>query len=193
MRTATAAGGSVFTRNDDWATPLKHFNKLNEIFKFDVDVCASDDNHKCDHYFNKYNRPALSQDWRGMRCFDNPPYSQKHIFLDYGRQMMRDDSQHSRGIVVNLVPAATETDWFQQYAENSVVWLLKSRIPFIRPEYLDYNDDGSKRAKSGNTKGSALVIYHPGRKIYKAQIHLVDLFDKTITLEDFRKLAEARF
>ncbi len=35
------------SRTCDWATPQAFFDKLNEEFRFTLDPCADDQNHKC--------------------------------------------------------------------------------------------------------------------------------------------------
>ena len=66
----------LFTSNtDDWATPQEFFDKLNAEFNFDLDVCASDTNHKCEKYFTK-EQDGLSQPWHGF-VWCNPPYGRE--------------------------------------------------------------------------------------------------------------------
>ena len=48
--------------SDSWATPQDLFDKLNEEFKFNLDPCADEQNHKCDTYFTKEVN-GLTQDW----------------------------------------------------------------------------------------------------------------------------------
>ena len=57
--------GLFSSKDQTWETPIDFFNKLDGIFKFELDVAASDDNHKCDKYyaasFRKYRiMPNLS-------------------------------------------------------------------------------------------------------------------------------------
>lgn len=39
------------SRNDTWETPQDFFDKLDDIFHFDIDVCATADNAKCSVYY----------------------------------------------------------------------------------------------------------------------------------------------
>ena len=56
---------ALFTSNsDEWETPQALFDELNEEFKFDVDVCASKYNHKCNNYFDA-ERDGLKTSWGG--------------------------------------------------------------------------------------------------------------------------------
>ena len=49
------------------------FSRLNDIYDFDLDVAATEQNKMCDLYFTKEN-DALGLSWEG-RCWCNPPYS----------------------------------------------------------------------------------------------------------------------
>lgn len=57
---------------DDWPTPRYVFDKLDEEFHFEIDVCADDRNHKAPIYFTK-EIDGLKQEWKGI-CWMNPPY-----------------------------------------------------------------------------------------------------------------------
>lgn len=120
----------LFTSNtDDWATPQDFFDKLNDEFHFDVDVCASDSNHKCEKYFTK-EQDGLNQPWHGF-VWCNPPY---------GREIgkwVKAVAEHSGGGVM-LLPARTDTRWFHDYIYG------KADIRFIRG-----------RLKFGGSKNSA--------------------------------------
>jgi hypothetical protein len=41
------------SKDQTWETPQELFNDLNDIFKFDLDVCADEDSAKCKVYFNE--------------------------------------------------------------------------------------------------------------------------------------------
>ena len=56
---------ALFTSNsDEYETPQALFDALNAEFSFDVDVCATDDNHKCRTYYTKA-QDGLKQNWGG--------------------------------------------------------------------------------------------------------------------------------
>lgn len=67
--------GMFTSSTDDWATPRDFFEKLDAEFHFDLDVCASPSNAKCERFFTKAD-DGLSQEWRG-RCWMNPPYGRE--------------------------------------------------------------------------------------------------------------------
>ena len=41
------------SKTDQWSTPQDFFNELNNEFRFNLDPCADETNHKCDKYFTK--------------------------------------------------------------------------------------------------------------------------------------------
>lgn len=61
---------------DQWGTPQELFDELNAKYKFTLDVCASDWNHKCDRYFDEALN-GLEQDWSNEVCWMNPPYGRE--------------------------------------------------------------------------------------------------------------------
>ena len=53
------------SKSDNWATPADFFAVLNAEFHFDLDVCASESNHKTPDYFDE-KTDGLSQNWGGV-------------------------------------------------------------------------------------------------------------------------------
>lgn len=56
------------SEKDDWATPLEFYKSLNNEFNFNLDPCATDENHKCKKYFTKEDN-GLLQNWEGYNVF----------------------------------------------------------------------------------------------------------------------------
>lgn len=57
---------ALFTNNsDEWATPQDVFDALNAEFNFDLDPCATEENHKCDFFYTK-ETDGLLQNWGGV-------------------------------------------------------------------------------------------------------------------------------
>lgn len=54
--------GCFLSKSDEWATPQSYFDEINKEFNFNLDPCATEDNHKCDKYFTLEN-DGLSQNW----------------------------------------------------------------------------------------------------------------------------------
>ena len=117
------------SENEVWETPQDLFNRLNDEFHFDIDVCATPENAKCSKFFSPLN-DGLSQDWQGV-CWMNPPYGKK-----IGVWMKKD--MEAKTTVVCLVPSRTDTKWWHDFAMKA------NEIRFIKG-----------RLKFGNSKNSA--------------------------------------
>lgn len=57
--------GVFSSKSDEWETPQSLFDRLNKIFCFELDVAASDANHKCEKYYTK-EQNALNLPWGGV-------------------------------------------------------------------------------------------------------------------------------
>ena len=65
---------SYNTAADDFRTPNSLYEKLkNKYGPFDIDLCASKENTKCDKYYTKED-DCLKKEWNGI-CWCNPPYA----------------------------------------------------------------------------------------------------------------------
>ena len=140
---------------DTWQTPDWLFNYLDKLFKFNLDVCASAENAKCEKYYTEQ-ESCLDHDWSEKAdLFDmawcNPPYSKPDLFIRRAASMCR---RFSIGTVM-LLPADTSTLWFRDALSTAdeVVFLTGKRINFIR------SDTGE--VGKGNNKGSMLIIWRP--------------------------------
>jgi len=110
---------------DLWATPQDFFDKLHAEFAFEVDVCASPENAKCERYFTKED-DGLAQDWFGS-CWMNPPYGR-----EIGKWMKKAKEAVEWGAttVVCLVPARTDTAWWHDYAMAGEIRFIRGRLKF---------------------------------------------------------------
>ena len=116
-------------KTDRWATPQDFFDKLNEEFRFTLDPCADEFNHKCEKYYTKED-DGLVQSWRGETVFCNPPYG-REIGSWVKRYYMH--SVIDCGLVVMLIPARTDTKWFHDYIYNKSnveIRFIKGRLKF---------------------------------------------------------------
>jgi len=66
--------------NNNWGTPQDFFDKLNEEFHFELDVCATAENAKCKKYYSP-EEDGLKQEWKGV-CWMNPPYGREIWKMD---------------------------------------------------------------------------------------------------------------
>ena len=112
------------SKTDLWYTPQDFFKKYDNVYKFETDVCATDDNAKCAKYYTE-EMDGLSQEWRGV-CWMNPPYGRtisKWMKKAY-------ESSLSGATVVCLVPARTDTGWWHNYAMKGDIEFIKGRLKF---------------------------------------------------------------
>lgn len=119
---------TLFSSNsEEWATPGDFFEELNRESKFDLDPCATAENHKTPKFFTK-EQNGLLQDWGGRRVFCNPPYGRK--IGDWIAKAYEEG--HKDGtIVVLLIPARTDTKYFHDYILNrSEIRFVKGRLKF---------------------------------------------------------------
>jgi len=118
---------------DEWETPQKLFDELNESYRFILDVCATAENTKCENFYTKEDN-GLTKDWKG-RCWMNPPYGRN---IKYWVKKAYESARDNGAIVVCLLPSRTDTAWWHDYV------LPYGEVTFIRG-----------RLKFGNAKNSA--------------------------------------
>ncbi|MBO5790736.1 MAG: adenine methyltransferase [Clostridia bacterium] len=106
----------------EWQTPQDLFERLDAKYHFDLDVCATEFNAKCDRYYTRQD-DGLAQPWNG-RCWCNPPY---------GREIAKwvKKAAESGTLVVMLLPARTDTKWFHDYVlPHGKIEFIKGRLRF---------------------------------------------------------------
>ena len=112
--------------SDEWATPWSLFDELDKEFQFDMDPCATDENRKCLLFFDK-EADGLKQNWGGYHVWCNPPYSQVTSWV---RKAFM-ESRKTGTVVVMLLPARTDTKWFQNFVlHRSEIRFIKGRVKF---------------------------------------------------------------
>lgn len=112
------------SKTDLWYTPEDFYQKYNSVYNFETDVCATDENAKCEKYFTE-EIDGLSQRWEGV-CWMNPPYGRtisKWMKKAY-------ESSLEGATVVCLVPARTDTNWWHDYAMKGSIEFIKGRLKF---------------------------------------------------------------
>ena len=115
------------SKTDNWATPPELFKDLDNEFKFTLDPCASEENHKCAKYFTKEEN-GLLQDWGGQRVYCNPPYGRT---VGNWVEKAAKESRKENTIVVMLLPARTDTKWFHEYIYGrATIRFIRGRLKF---------------------------------------------------------------
>ena len=113
------------SQKQDWETPEKLFKKLDDVFHFQTDVCATKENTKCHkHYTPEID--GLKQEWTGV-CWMNPPYGYQ---IDKWIQKAYNSAKENGTTVVCLLPARTDTKWWHEYVTKAEVYFIKGRLKF---------------------------------------------------------------
>jgi len=120
------------SQTDDWATPQAFFDKYNAYHSFDLDVAASSTNHKTERWFgldhpDESRRNGLTADWDGKHVWCNPPYGRG--IADWVKKAA-EHAYASKGEVVMLLPARTDTAWFHDYCTLHAVEFIRGRLKF---------------------------------------------------------------
>jgi phage N-6-adenine-methyltransferase len=132
--------------NTSWETPWWLFAMIQDEFDLKIDLAADKSNAKLPKFFGT-DVNALDQDWRDLWGFLNPPYNRQ---MGHWVGKAHESSLKGHGIIVCLVPARTDTQWWWKHARFAEVRLIKGRISFEGTE-------------SAAPFPSALLIFEQGR------------------------------
>jgi site-specific DNA-methyltransferase (adenine-specific) len=113
-------------KTDEYATPQDLYDKLNSVFKFTLDPCATHKNHKCDKYYT-IKENGLWQNWSKESVFINPPYSQTKLWAE------KCNKERERTVnIALLIPSRTETRYLQDYIfpDSNIICFIKGRLKF---------------------------------------------------------------
>lgn len=122
--------------DETWTTPRDFYNKLNYEFNFGLDAAALSSStlvpenwYGPDHPDPK-RRDALVRNWvvdsNGKTIWLNPPYGRV-----IGTWMNKANAEALRGgVIVCLVPARTDTNWWHNCCIQHEVRFIKGRLKF---------------------------------------------------------------
>ncbi len=163
MANSFFTSGTAFSSADEtWRTPKPFFDKLNKEFEFSLDVAAlaastlvSGNWYGPDHS-DVSRQDAFARDWAvdagGGAIWMNPPYGR--VIGNWMRRAA--EASDSGATVVCLVPARTDTVWFQDTALARQA-IGRAEIRFVRGR-LKFGC-----AKNGAPFPSAVVIFRPAK------------------------------
>ena len=128
----------------DWETPKELFDRINTVFNFGLDVCASAGNTKCPKFYTR-EEDGLKQPWVGS-CWCNPPYGKG---IDQWLTKAWCSAQEG-ATVACLIPGNTATQWWHRYVRDkaSSITFIQGKIQFVG-------------ATQGAPFASALVVFAP--------------------------------
>lgn len=117
--------GLFSSTTPEWATPQELYNALDAEFHFELDPCATEENHKAPLFYTKA-QDGLAQDWGQLRTFINPPYGRA-----IGRWVRR-AREHAEGggLAVALLPCRTDTQWWGDVMKATEIRFIKGRVRF---------------------------------------------------------------
>lgn len=117
--------GLMSSKTDMWSTPQDLFDALDREFHFTLDVCATPENAKCKDFYSPM-IDGLRQPWLGV-CWMNPPYGR-----EIGKWVQKAyQSSRAGAIVVCLLPARTDTRWWQTFVWNEAIGQIANEIRFL--------------------------------------------------------------
>lgn len=120
------------SETNEWATPQKFFDVLNEEFNFTLDPCSTKENAKCNKFYTKED-DGLSKSWVGETVFMNPPYGKeiKH-WVEKAYNEVEISRERERTVVVCLIPARTDTRYWHDYifGKAKEIQFIKGRLKF---------------------------------------------------------------
>ena len=113
------------------ATPQDFFDKLNDVYRFTLDPCANEQNHKCETWFgpgSPYALDGLAESWAGHKVFMNPPYGRE--IVKWVRKAYQEHKQHGI-LIIGLLPSRTGPKWFHNWVYHKAELIfLEGRLKF---------------------------------------------------------------
>jgi phage N-6-adenine-methyltransferase len=160
----------------DYGTPDDVFDWLNRQFSFTIDLAAVASNAKYPRFFSPKDN-SLAQSWEGETGFLNPEYGRG---IGQWLDKTRDEAMLNRALVVLLIPARVDTDWWKTFVmstdgaagrllrseyrpDNQVLWLRWAGL--ITGVYFHDQRIPFDGMENGAPFPSAIVIQsHPSRR-----------------------------
>lgn len=152
----------------EWETPPELFKKLDKIFKFTLDPCATKKNAKCKKFFTE-KQNGLEQSWGGESVFVNPPYGR---FVDEWVFKSFEEFSLNNALVVMLLAARPETKRWQDliFLKAKVICFMKKRVKFWlngKPHMV--KDRKTGKLKNGSPAFPSAIVVFQNKKILKVE------------------------
>lgn len=149
----------VSSKSNEQETPKDFFKKYNDIFNFDIDVAATNDNHLVDKY-QTIEDDALIQDQSNMVCQMNPPYGK-----EIGKFVKKAYEESLKGAtVVCLIPSRTDTSQQHNYVMKGEITFIRGRLKFVNRTFPSQREDGNFKVSPAPFPCS-IVIFRPNKNI----------------------------
>ena len=146
----------VSSKTNEWYTPSKLFDMLNETFNFTLDPCCTHENAKCEKHYTLED-DGLSKSWANEIVFMNPPYG-GHT-ADWLEKAERES--HNGATTVCLIVSSTDRSYWHEIIDKKAdeICFLRGRIKF-----------GGQKTTA--PFASAIVIFRPNSN--KREVKFVD-------------------
>lgn len=120
------------SKSDEWGTPRDLFNRLDRVWRFNLDAAASPVNTLCGNHYICQEDDALKQAWgtlaRPSRVFLNPPFSLLRQFCARAKEQVETGFAL---FVVALLPARTDTRAFHESIYgHAQIEFIRGRLRF---------------------------------------------------------------
>lgn len=127
---------SKSSKSSEYGTPIELYQKLNKIFNFQLDPATTEDNPLGTGIYFTKEHDGLSYPWN-RNVFCNPPFG-SGIKQWINKMDKEADDYNQQYVYVMLLPARTDTKWFQdsimeRSRNNCGVYFLKGRLKFVNP------------------------------------------------------------
>lgn len=172
----------VSSKTSTWGTPWPLFDLLDRQFGFTIDLAALPSNAKHARFFSPQDN-ALTKSWAAETGYLNCPYGRG---IGQWIEKARDSAMEERALVVMLLPARVDAEWFRRYVmstdgaagkllrsefdpEGGVLWLrwqgLVTGVHFY-PERICFEGMGADGDEGDSAPfPSAIVVHaHPSRR-----------------------------
>ena len=148
----------VSSKTNEWYTPHKLFDRLNEEFRFTLDPCATHENAKCKKHYTLED-DGLIKDWKDEIVFMNPPYG--GCTADWLKKA--ESERHNGATTVCLIVSSTDRSyWHEVIQQADEIWFMRGRVKF-----------GGQKTTA--PFASAIVIFRPNTQ--RCKMSFVDLRD----------------
>jgi site-specific DNA-methyltransferase (adenine-specific) len=137
----------VSSKSNEWETPWKLYNYLDDIFKFSLDPCCTKKNAKNSKFYTEED-DGLSKSWANEVVFMNPPYG-GHT-ADWLKKAVAE--KENNATTVCLIVSSSDRSYWHEIIDKEAdeIWFLRGRIKF-------------GESKSTAPFASAIVIFRPNK------------------------------
>jgi len=142
----------VSQKSNEWETPKWLFYCFNKEYNFNLDAAANEGNALCHNYLTE-EQNSLVHKWEG-NVWCNPPYGRS-----IGKFVKKAYEESKNGsLIVLLIPARTDTQWWHNYCSKGEVIFIKGRLKFINKTFPSWREDGNFKISPAPFP-SAIVIF----------------------------------